>query len=68
MGPNGLRLGSLLAHHRPLLRPKREEAFFIIETVGCGQLWLEDDSVIEYFFANLEEGSITSYCARLCKE
>lgn len=56
------------AHVWGSIRSNGEEAIFITETGGRGQLWFEDDSEFEYCFTNLEEGSITSYCARLSKE
>ena len=56
------------AHVWGSIRSTGREAIFITESGGRGQLWFESDTEFEYCFTNLEEGSITSYCARLHKE
>lgn len=56
------------AHVWGSIRSAGDEAVFITESGGRGHLWFEGATAFEYCFTNLDEESITSYCARLTKQ
>lgn len=56
------------AHVWGSIRSTGDEALFITETGGRGHVWFEGPTSFEYCLTNLNQGVLTSYCAKLEKQ